>query len=143
VTTRPEICAWLLGALSLAAALGVAAPAAADDPPEWSTPVKPFRIAGNVYYVGTQGLAAYLIVSNRGGILLDGTTAENALLIERNIEAVGVPLHTVRRLICDHAHADHVGALAQIIARHRRRVLRQRSRQVGPGAWPRPRRHQL
>jgi metallo-beta-lactamase class B len=92
----------------------MAAPASADDPPDWSTPVKPFRIAGNVYYVGTQGLAAYLIVSNQGAILLDGTTAANAPLIERNIEAVGVPLHDVKRLISDHAHQDHVGALAQI-----------------------------
>jgi metallo-beta-lactamase class B len=77
-------------------------------------PVKPFKIAGNIYYVGTQGLAAYLIVSNQGAILLDGTTAKNAPLIERSIEAVGVPLHTVKRLISDHAHNDHVGALAQI-----------------------------
>jgi len=105
--------AWL-GALAVAAGLGTAAPAFADDPPEWSTPVKPFRIAGNVYYVGTKGLAAYLIVSNRGAILLDGTTAENAPLIERNIETVGVPLHAVKRLISDHAHHDHVGALAEI-----------------------------
>jgi metallo-beta-lactamase class B len=44
----------------------MAAPASADDPLEWSTPVKPFRIAGNVYYVGTKGLAAYLIVSKQG-----------------------------------------------------------------------------
>jgi metallo-beta-lactamase class B len=108
-----KVCAWL-GALGLAAGLGTAAPAIAGDPPEWSTPVKPFRIEGNVYYVGTKGLAAYLIVSNQGAILLDGTTAENASLIERNIEAVGVPLHAVKRLISDHAHHDHVGALAQI-----------------------------
>jgi metallo-beta-lactamase class B len=92
----------------------MAAPVPADDPPEWSTPVKPFRIAGNVYYVGTKGLAAYLVVSNQGAILLDGTAAENAPLIERNIESVGVPLHAVRRLISDYAHHDHVGALAQI-----------------------------
>jgi metallo-beta-lactamase class B len=108
-----KICAWL-GALALAAGLGMATPASADDPPEWSMPVKPFRIEGNVYYVGTKGLAAYLVVSNQGAILLDGTTAENAPLIERNIEAVGVPLHAVKRLISDHAHHDHVGALAQI-----------------------------
>jgi metallo-beta-lactamase class B len=120
VRTHPKICAWL-GALALAAGSGLAATASAqagaasaDDPPEWSTPVKPFRIAGTVYYVGTKGLAAYLIVSNQGAILLDGTTAENASLIERNIEAVGVPLHAVKRLISDHAHRDHVGALAQI-----------------------------
>lgn len=106
-------CAWL-AALVVAAGLGVCAPASARDPPEWSTPVKPFRIAGTVYYVGTKGLAAYLIVSHRGAILLDGTTAENASLIEHNIEAVGIPLHAVRLLISDHAHQDHVGGLAQI-----------------------------
>jgi len=98
----------------VAAGLGISALASAEDPPEWSTPVKPFQIAGNVYYVGTKGLAAYLIVSEQGAILLEGTTTENAPLIERNIEAVGVPLHAVKRLISDHAHEDHVGALAQI-----------------------------
>jgi len=105
--------AWL-AALALAIGLGMAAPASANDPPEWSTPVKPFNIAGDVYYVGTQGLAAYLIVSNQGAILLDGTTAKNAPLIERSIEQIGVPLHSVKRLISDHAHPDHVGGLARI-----------------------------
>jgi metallo-beta-lactamase class B len=103
-----------LAAAALAAGLGICAPASADDPPEWSTPVKPFRIAGNVYYVGTKGLAAYLILSSQGAILLDGTSTGNAPLIERNIEAVGVALHTVKRLVSDHAHEDHVGALARI-----------------------------
>jgi len=101
-------------ALAVALVFSLAARASAGDPPEWSTPVKPFRIAGTIYYVGTQGLAAYLIVSNQGAILLDGTTAANAALIERNIEAVGVPLRAVKRLISDHAHEDHVGALAPI-----------------------------
>ena len=106
-------CAWL-AALALVIGLGMTAPAAAEDPREWSTPVTPFNIAGNIYYVGTQGLAAYLIVSNQGAILLEGTTAKNAPLIERSIEQVGIPLHAVKRLISDHAHPDHVGALAQI-----------------------------
>jgi metallo-beta-lactamase class B len=101
-------------ALILAVGSGNVARASAGDPPDWSAPVQPFRIVGNIYYVGTKGLAAYLIVSGQGAILLDGTTAANAPLIERNIEAVGVPLPSVRRLICDHAHDDHVGALAQI-----------------------------
>jgi metallo-beta-lactamase class B len=103
-----------LVAAALTVGLGICARASADDPTEWSTPVKPFRIAGNVYYVGTKGLAAYLILSSQGAILLDGTSAGNAPLIERNIEAVGVALHTVKRLVSDHAHEDHVGALARI-----------------------------
>lgn len=74
----------------------------------------PFRIAGNIYYVGSQGLGAYIIDSAEGAVLLDGTTAENAELVERNIQALGIPLHSVRVLICDHAHFDHVGALAKI-----------------------------
>ncbi len=110
---RYYICAWLV-ALAVAPKPVTATPALTDDPPEWSTPVKPFRIAGNVYYVGTEGLAAYIILTNKGAILLDGTSAENAPLIERNIQALGVPLNAVKRLICDHAHEDHVGAFAQI-----------------------------
>lgn len=89
-------------------------PVLAHDPPEWSEPVKPFHIAGNVYYVGTQGLAAYLIKSDEGAILLDATLAENAGQIERNIESLGVPLREVKLLLSDHAHADHVGAMAQL-----------------------------
>jgi metallo-beta-lactamase class B len=85
-------------------------------PADWITPVKPFRIAGDIYYVGTEGLAAYLIVSDRGAILLDGTLQQNAALIERNIESVGVSLKDVKLLISDHAHSDHAGALARIKA---------------------------
>ncbi len=100
--------------LLAAALLAVACPATAADPAEWSAPVAPFRIAGNIHYVGTQGLSAYLITTTQGAILLDATLAGNAALIERNIESVGVDLAEVKLLISDHAHADHVGAMAQI-----------------------------
>lgn len=103
-----------LGLAVLAAWLGMASPVAAGDPPEWSAPVKPFPIAHGIYYVGTEGLAAYLIVSSQGAILLDGTTGQNTALIERNIETVGVRLRDVKLLLSDHAHSDHVGALAKI-----------------------------
>ena len=86
----------------------------AEPRPEWSQPIKPFRIAPGIYYVGTKGLSAYLIGSGQGAILLEGTTAENAALIERNIEAVGIPLKRVRLIVSDHAHYDHVGGIARI-----------------------------
>lgn len=101
-------------AIAMIMAAIVSSPALASYPPEWSAPVKPFYIAGNIYYVGTKGLAAYLIVSDRSAVLLNGTLAENAALVQRNIQSLGVPLHRVRLLISDHAHADHVGAMAQI-----------------------------
>jgi glyoxylase-like metal-dependent hydrolase (beta-lactamase superfamily II) len=93
---------------------GVATFVSAAQPPEWTQPVQPFRIAPSIYYVGTKGLAAYLITSQDGAILLDGTLQENASLIERNIQAVGVPLDKVKLIVSDHAHSDHVGAIAQI-----------------------------
>ena len=104
---------WCCG-LAMIMAVTAALPVMAADPPDWVAPVKPFPIAGNIYYVGTKGLAAYLIVSQRGAILLDGTLARNAALVERNIQSLGIPLRQVRILISDHAHDDHVGALAQI-----------------------------
>ena len=82
--------------------------------PDWTEAVKPFRIAPSVYYVGSKGLSAYLVTSTQGAILIDGTVPENAPLIERNIEAVGVPLKMVKLIVSDHAHYDHVGAVAQI-----------------------------
>lgn len=105
---------WRRRVLAAVMAMAATLPALADDPPEWSAPVKPFRIAGNVHYVGTQGLAAYLITTRDGAILLDATLAQNAGQIERNIESLGVPLREVKLLLSDHAHADHVGAMAQL-----------------------------
>ena len=89
-------------------------PAAAEDTASWTRPVKPFRIAGNVYYVGTEGLAAYLITSGHRAVLLDGTLAQNAPLIERNIEALGFRLKDVKIILNSHAHFDHAGAIARI-----------------------------
>jgi metallo-beta-lactamase class B len=104
---------WAGLALTL---LGAATSASAAQPPSWTQAIKPFRIAPHIYYVGSKGLSAYLITSGDGAILIDGTLKENASLVEHNIEAVGVPLKSVKWVLSDHAHNDHVGALAQIKA---------------------------
>ncbi len=93
--------------------LGAATAAPASEP-SWTQPVKPFRIAPHLYYVGSKGLSAYLITAHDGAILIDGTVEQNASLVEHNIEAVGVPLRSVKWILSDHAHNDHVGALARI-----------------------------
>jgi metallo-beta-lactamase class B len=96
--------------------LATSPPASAAQPATWTEPVKPFRIAPHVYYVGAKGLSAYLVTSRDGAILIDGTVEANASLVERNIEAVGVSLKSVKWILADHAHSDHVGALARIKA---------------------------
>jgi metallo-beta-lactamase class B len=87
---------------------------ASPDPPEWTTPAKPFPIVSGIYYVGTKGLASYLFVSQGSAILMDGTLPKNAPLIERNIKALGFNLHQIKLLINSHAHLDHAGGLAQL-----------------------------
>ena len=100
------------GALLWSGGIG---PASAAREADWTQLVRPFRIAPGIYYVGTRGLAAYLVTSKQGAILFDGTLEENAPLIERNIETI-VPLNRVKLILSDHAHYDHVGAVARIKA---------------------------
>ncbi len=86
----------------------------APDSPTWSEPTPPFRIVGSIYYVGTAGLAAYLIASPRGLILLDGTLEGNVPQIEANIVSLGFRLRDIRILLNSHAHFDHAAGLARL-----------------------------
>lgn len=84
------------------------------DPPAWREPVAGFPIIGPIHYVGTKGLAAYLITTRDGAILIDGTLAPNVPAIERNIARVGVRLRDVKILLNSHAHFDHAAGLARL-----------------------------
>ena len=81
---------------------------------EWSRPYEPFRIAGNLYYVGTYDLACYLITTPKGNILINTGLAASAPQIKRNVENLGFDFNDIKILLITHAHYDHVGALAQI-----------------------------
>jgi metallo-beta-lactamase class B len=80
----------------------------------WNKPTAPFRVIGNIYYVGTNGLASYLIATPQGHFLLDGGLKESAALIRRNIETLGFKLSDIRYLLNSHAHFDHCGGLAEL-----------------------------
>ncbi|WP_258043092.1 subclass B3 metallo-beta-lactamase [Sphingomonas sp. NBWT7] len=97
----------------LASLLG--APATAQpDPPAWTRPIAPFNLLGPIDYVGTEGLAAYLIRTPAGAILIDAPMAENAAAVERAIAARGVKLADVKLILLSHAHFDHAGGLAAL-----------------------------
>ena len=66
-------------------------------------PVVPFRIIGNVYYVGASDVTSYLIVTPAGDILLDGGFVETAPQIEANIHTLGFKLRDVKFLLNSHA----------------------------------------
>jgi len=81
---------------------------------EWSKSYEPFRIAGNLYYVGTYDLACYLITTPDGNILINTGLASSASQIKHNVEKLGFKFNDIKILLITHAHYDHVGALAAI-----------------------------
>ena len=82
--------------------------------PQWSQPYPPFRIVGNVYYVGTYDLACYLIVTPKGNILINTGLAASASVIKENVEALGFTFAETKVLLSTQAHYDHVAAMAVI-----------------------------
>lgn len=82
--------------------------------PEWSAAYQPFRIAGNLYYVGTYDLASYLIATAKGNILINTGLAASAPMIKTNIEALGFNFADTKILLTTQAHFDHMGAMAAI-----------------------------
>jgi len=81
---------------------------------EWNKPVEPFRIIGNIYYVGVTGVASYLIATPKGHVLLDGGLPETAPIIEKNIASLNFRIQDVKYLLNSHAHYDHCGGLATL-----------------------------
>lgn len=81
---------------------------------EWEAPYQPFRIAGNLYYVGTYDLACYLITTPQGNILINTGLASSAAQIKSNIETLGYKLADTKILLTTQAHYDHMGAMAVI-----------------------------
>ncbi len=88
--------------------------AACGDNDGWDKPGPPFRIFGNSFYVGTCGIAAILITSPKGHILIDSGTEKGADVVFANIRALGFKPSDVAILLASHEHFDHVGGFAKL-----------------------------
>lgn len=76
-------------------------------PDDQSTPFPPHRIVGNLYYVGTTSLAAFLVVTPQGNILINSTYERNVPVIQKSIEQLGFKFADTKILLGSHAHGDH------------------------------------
>ncbi|HYN07363.1 MAG TPA: subclass B3 metallo-beta-lactamase [Vicinamibacterales bacterium] len=88
----------------------------AQTSPDWTEPFPPFRIAGNLYYVGSKGLATYLITTSQGHILINSALEANVPLIRTSVEKLGFKFADVKILLISHAHWDHNAGSAAIKA---------------------------
>ena len=87
---------------------------AATFPANWTTPIPPFHIVGNIYYVGTEDLASYFISTPAGGILIETGVEPNVETVARNIATLGFKVTDVKYLLTTQAHFDHVGGHAKM-----------------------------
>jgi len=82
--------------------------------PDWTEPFPPFHIAGNLYYVGSKGLANYLVTTPQGNILINSDLEANVPMIEASIEKLGFKFKDTKILLISHAHWDHDAGSAMI-----------------------------
>jgi metallo-beta-lactamase class B len=83
--------------------------------PDWTTPIAPFRIAGNLYYVGSKDLASYLIHTPKGDILINSSLPASVPLIRSSVEQLGFRFQDIKILLISHAHGDHDAGSADLI----------------------------
>ena len=93
-----------------------AARTGAQNPKEWMQPFPPHRIMANIYYVGSKGLAAYLIITPQGHILINSNLESSLPQIQASIEKLGFQIRDVKILLISHAHFDHCAGSAKLKA---------------------------
>jgi metallo-beta-lactamase class B len=92
-----------------------AGPVHAAVDPDWTTPITPFRIVGNLYYVGSKDLASYLVVTPEGDILINSNLEASVPQIRHSIEELGYRFADIRILLISHAHWDHTSGSAKVL----------------------------
>jgi metallo-beta-lactamase class B len=92
----------------------------------WNQPFPPFRVAGNVHYVGTNYMALFLITTPQGHILLDSGFEAKVPMLKQNIERLGFRFSDIKILLSSHAHIDHVQGHALVKRLTGARVLASR-----------------
>lgn len=107
---------WLLSFALIASVLQTSAlkpdpPIGCTDCAAWNKPREPFKVYGNTYYVGTDGLSALLVTGDAGHVLLDGGLPESAPLIDANIRKLGFKTEDVKLILVSHGHFDHAGGV--------------------------------
>lgn len=100
--------AWLLVAAAPVFAQTGAYPAG------WTNPFPAHRVIGNIYYVGSEDLAVYLITSNAGHILINSNLEESVPQIRASVEKLGFKFTDIKILLGSHAHVDHMAGHAAI-----------------------------
>ena len=109
---------FLLAAAATAALSLPQTPLLRPDPPHkcfdcdaWNKPYEPFKVFGNTYYVGADGVSAVLIAGSAGSILLDAGLPQTAAVIDANVRKLGFKTEDIKLIVNSNAHYDHAGGI--------------------------------
>ena len=91
--------------------------------PDWHRAIPGFKIAGNLYYVGTADLAAYLVATPQGNILINSNFKEDVPAIRKSIEGLGFKYADTKILLISHAHGDHDEGIGLIKSQTHARLM--------------------
>src|SRR5258708_27821759 len=91
----------------LFALLALTAALLAQGNPDWHRAFPAFKIAGNLYYVGTADLAAYLVHTPEGNIVINSNFKEDVPTLRASIEQLGFKYKDTKIVLISHAHGDH------------------------------------
>ncbi len=77
----------------------------------WEAYLPPIKMADNVWYIsGNDWVAAYLIDTGDGLILIDTAMQESLYLLVENVHKLGYQMSDIKKILLSHAHIDHIGA---------------------------------
>src|SRR5437870_10929474 len=107
---------WAVAGFGILAALLIAWITAINknDAKAHKSEVRPFRIAGNLYFVGREDVSIFLITSPQGHVLIDGGFEYSAPFIAASIKELGFDIHQVKAILSTEAHIEHAGGLSEL-----------------------------
>jgi metallo-beta-lactamase class B len=117
VTARARTMCFMLArliSLLMFGCVALASSSLAQGDPDWTRPFPPFRIVGNLYWVGSYDLATYLITTPQGNILINTGVGDTAKQIKASVEQLGFNLADTKILTATHGHFDHVAGMAAL-----------------------------
>jgi metallo-beta-lactamase class B len=100
--------------VALSATVVARAQNAVPQDPNWTKPFPPFRLIGNIYWVGSYDLSTYLITTPQGNILINTGVGDTAKQIKASVEQLGFKLADTKILTLTHGHFDHVAGMAEL-----------------------------
>lgn len=104
-----------LSAARAAALLALSSCALSANPADFLKPFPAHHVVANIYFVGTEGQANYLITTPEGNILINSGTEKNPPMIRASIEKLGFKYSDTKILLISHAHSDHDAGSAEVI----------------------------